>query len=140
MEGQKEEYKKGYKGFVLMMAGLVAIMFLLPFIPNADAKITAIVLDNIMNFWMALLTWIIYITEKVYWYTGLSYEEALKAGSSVRKRYAMSHFQRFAAFAAAYVVYSLISCFFSVPFIADIMIETIGIVVVAISTMNIKLK
>ncbi|MGN0408600.1 MAG: hypothetical protein ACI4EJ_10085 [Bacteroides sp.] len=135
----EKEYKKSYKGFVGLMILFVALMFLLPFIPNADAKVITIILLNFMNLWMALLTWVIYKTQKIYWYTGLTYEEAKKADPDSRKRYAMRHFKRFAGLAAVFALYSVISYFFKVPLAADILLGTIGLVAVAISTINIKL-
>ena len=92
-----------------------------------------------MTIGMALLTWIIYKNEKIYWYTGLSYEDARKAGSEQRKEYAMKHFKRFGIFAGIYLVYSIIALLFDIPIGVSITIVLIGLVGVALSTMNIKL-
>lgn len=139
--GMEKEYgEKSYKGFAGLMSLFVLLMFLLPFIPNAGAELISIIIFNGMNLWMALLTWVIYKTEKIYWYTDMSYEEAAKAGTDNRKKYAIRHFKRFALFAAAFALYSVISYLLRVPLMADILLETIGIVAVAVSTINIKLE
>ena len=62
-----KEYKKSYRGFVILMVVFVVALFALPFISNADAKAISIIVFNIMNLWMALVTFVIYKTEKIYW-------------------------------------------------------------------------
>ena len=60
-----KEYKKSYRGFVILMVVFVVALFALPFIPNADAKVISIIIFNIMNLWMALVTFVIYKTDKI---------------------------------------------------------------------------
>ena len=79
-----KEYKKSYRGFVILMVVFVVALFALPFIPNADAKAISIIVFNIMNLWMALVTFVIYKTEKIHWFTGILYEEALNTLSEFR--------------------------------------------------------
>ena len=135
-----EEYKKSYKGFVAMLLVLVVLMFVTGLLPTEDVKVITLLIFNIAVVWMAFLTWVIYKTEKIYWYTGLTYEDAVKVSSDSRKEYALRHFKRFAVFAVIYLVYSVISYIMQLPLAIDIGLGTLGIVTVAISTMNIKLR
>ncbi|MGN0514899.1 MAG: hypothetical protein ACI4GD_11525 [Lachnospiraceae bacterium] len=133
------EYKKSYKGFVIWMVLFIICMFACAFVPTEDGNLITLLIDNIMTIGMALLTWLIYKNEKIYWYTGLSYEDAKKAGSEQRKEYAMKHFKRFGIFAGIYLVYSIIALLFDIPIGVSITIVLIGLVGAALSTMNIKL-
>lgn len=134
-----EDYKKSYKGFIVLMAAFVILLFLLSFITDVDADFITIIICNLTNIWMVLLTWIIYRTEKIYWYTGIAYEEAARTSSENRKRYAIRHFRRFAIYAVVFILYSAFAFLCNISLIVSSMIETIGIVAVAISTINIKL-
>ena len=93
-----EEYKKSYKGFVAMLLVFVVLLFAIGLLPTEDVKVITLLIFNIAAIWMALLTWVIYKTEKIYWYTGLTYEDAVKVSSESRKEYALRHFKRFAVF------------------------------------------
>lgn len=123
-----------------MMFVFFGILFLLPHVPNVNAKTMSLLLFNLTNIWLMLLTWVIYKTEKIYWYTGLSYEEAAKASSEMRKKYAIRHFLRFAIFTAGYGLYSVISYLDDIHIGFDIVIEIVCIVTAVVSTVNIKLK
>lgn len=133
------DYKKSYSGFIIMMLVFTAVMFVLPFISDIGENAITIILFNFLDIWMVLLTWIIYKTEKIYWYTGVSYEEAAKTDSANRKRYAFCHFKRFLYYAVIYAVYSVIAYLADISLTSNILFATVGIVAVAISTINIKL-
>ena len=133
------EYKKSYKGFVLWMVLFIASLFGCAFVPTKDANLMTLLVDNVMTIGMAILTGIIYKNEKIYWYTGLSYEDAKQASSRQRKKYAMQHFKRFGIFAGIYLAYWIMAYFFAMPIGLSITIALFGLAGVAISTMNIKL-
>lgn len=134
------EYKKSYKGFVIWFIVFLVLCFCCAIIPMKDINLLTLLIYNMMTIGMAILTWIIYKNEKIYWYTGLSYEEAKRASSEQRKKYAMRHFKRFAILAVAYVVYSIIAYCFTLPIGVSTTVVLIGMVGTAISTMNIKLE
>ncbi|MDD6571541.1 MAG: hypothetical protein PUF12_04025 [Thermoflexaceae bacterium] len=133
------EYKKSYKGLVIWMVLFIVFLFGCAFVPTEDTNFMTLLVDNVMTIGMAILTWIIYKNEKIYWYTGLSYEDAKQAGSKQRKKYAMQHFKRFGIFAGIYLAYSIMAYLFIMPIGLSITIALFGLVGVAISTMNIKL-
>ena len=80
--------KKSYKGFmawlVLFCVGVLAIIFM--DIKNID--LVGLVLGNYMFITLAILTGMIYKNEAIYWYTGISYQEACAVTSKQRKEYA----------------------------------------------------
>lgn len=137
----KTEYKKSYKGFVAFIFALTAIMIFLPSLPiihSAESSMLAIM--NICTIGMAMLMYIIYKTEYVYWFNGTEYEEALKAGSERRKKFAWEHFKRFGLFALVYGAFSCGVCLLNLSsYWINLAVGTIGLICVAISTIRIKL-
>ena len=136
------EYKKTYKGFWIWMICFVAVLLLVGLIPAKaalSASISMRLIDNICAIAMAILAFMIYESEYVYWYNGISYEEALKADSERRRAYAWKHFQRFGTFAVIHLIISITAQLFGVSMWVDFTILVVGIIGVAFSTINIKL-
>lgn len=133
------EYKKSYKLFILWIIGTIITSFLPAFLHEMKLQIMLAIVDNILTIDIFLLTLIIYLTESVYWYNGTTFEQARDAGSKRRKAFAAAHMKRFGIFALAYLVYSILSILIGLPSALDVVVVVIGIVVVAISTINIKL-
>lgn len=134
------EYKKSYSGLVLIIALYAVLMLGVVFIPNISARFANVLILNGTNLWIAFLSWVIYKTERIYWFTGIDYKKALNVPSQSRKEYALKHFQRFGLFTAAFIVYSIISCVSGMSVWWDINIEIVGIIGVAFSTIGIKLE
>lgn len=65
--------------------------------------------------------------------------EAKEAGSERRKKFALVHMKRFGYFALAFFLYNVVSVLVGVPYGVDITIACVGLVIVAFSTMKIKL-
>lgn len=133
------ELKKSYKGFVFWMIGFVVAMFSGVILPIEDDALLMRVTLNICVMAIVLLSFIIYKTEYVYWYTGTEYEEAVEAGSERRKLYGLRHFKRFAVFGIIFLVYTVVAQLLSVHMAVDAIVATLGLVGVAISTIGIKL-
>ncbi len=74
------EYRKTYQGFILWMIGFIIASIGAAFLPFKEDLLIRITL-NICTIGAAILTYIIYKTEYIYWYNGTSYEEAKNAGS-----------------------------------------------------------
>lgn len=134
------EYKKSYSGLVLIIALYAVLMLGVVFMPNISARFANVLILNGTNLWIAFLSWVIYKTERIYWFTGIDYNKALNVPSQSRKEYALKHFQRFGLFTAAFIVYSIISCVSGMSVWWDINIEMVGIIGVAFSTIGIKLE
>ena len=131
--------KKSYAGFVWWMlgyiAGLAAIILLLP----GDA---ALQLRGLLGFTaadVALLAWIIWRTESVYWYNGTEYEDAVKAGSERRSAFAWKHFRIFGWYALGQIAFCLVMHLLGLPWWIDIIVFCVGLCAAAFSTMPIKL-
>lgn len=139
MELIKMEYKKSYKGLWIWIVVFCAAYFLCIFLPPMRTQLLTAILDNVMSIAIFALTLIIYLTENVYWYTGIEYKVALNAGSERRKAYALIYVKRFGIYAAAFLVYTLISILVGIPYGIDILVATLGLIVTAVSTVNLKL-
>lgn len=133
------EYKKSYLGIWFWIFGMCAAYFGCFFLPKMDIQITIAILDNVMTISIFALSLIIYLLETVYWYNGIEYEEALKAGTDRRKKCALEHMKRFGGFALIFLVYSVLSILIGIPYGVDIAVVTIGLIVTAITTIKINL-
>lgn len=133
------EYKKSYVGFWIWMLVWCVVFFAICFLPIHNTQILIALCDNIMTMGCFVLTLIVYLSESVYWYNGTSFEEAKNAGRVRRKRFALEHMKRFGIFAALFLLYSIVSILLKLPYGLDITVVTVGIVVVALSTIPIKL-
>ena len=131
--------KKSYTGFVIWLIGFCAMMTLLAFLPTEDVGLIVRLLNNIMRIGIVILMFMIYKTEKVFWINGVSYEDAVEAGSERRRTYAMRYLKRFGIFAAGIFLYSFIAQMLHIPYGIDIAIGFVGIVACAFSTMRFKL-
>ena len=133
------ELKKSYKGFIIWLIGFCAICFGVVFLPIKDYHMIVRVINNISTIGVALLTFIVYKTEFIYWYNGISYEEALQVGKDRRKVYAWKLFRLFGLFALVFLGFSIIAQILNISSWIDIAALFIGIVAIAISTMGVKL-
>ena len=133
------ELKKSYKGFVIWLLIFVATMFGCAFLPIENGAVLTRIVMNVCVLNIVLLAFIIYKTEYVYWYNGTEYKQAVEAGSERRKAFAKKHLKRFGMFALLYLVYSVVAQLIQVPYGVDIAVATVGMVVVAISTIKFKL-
>lgn len=133
------ELKKSYKGFLLWMLVFVVTMLGCAFLPIENGAVLTRIVMNVCVLNIALLAFIIYKTEHVYWYNGTEYKQAVEAGSERRKKFAKKHLKRFGIFALLYLVYSVVAQLIQVPYGVDIAVATAGMVVVAISTIKFKL-
>lgn len=133
------ELKKSYKGFVWWLILYTAALLALCFLPIEDGSlITRLILSGTAA-GLALLAYIIYRTEYVYWYNGTEYEDAVAAGSQRRQAFAWKHFERFAACAAVCVLYSAAAHALGWPFWIDIVLFCVALMATAVSTIRIKL-
>ncbi len=133
------ELKKSYKGLVIWFIFFTVTFLLLTFLKINDTALVARIGMNIMTFYVAILAYIIYKTGYVYWYNGITYEEACEVGEERRKLCALRHFQRLGLCAAFYFVFSVVAHLLNIPYGVDIAVATVSIIVAAFSTISIKL-
>ena len=131
--------KKSYTGLILWLIVYTVTIFLPAFLPTDDGGL----LTRIIMGWTAiailLLMLMIYISEKVYWINGVTYEEAVEAGSARRKTFALRHLVHFGVFSAPYLVFTIVAQILGWPFWIDIVVVTVGIIAAAVSTVRIRL-
>lgn len=132
------EYKKSYKGLIFSIIGYVAVMVTIALLPLESRLLTVLTVD-VTVLWIVLLAYIIYKTEAVYWYSGMYYEDALKAGSDRRKIYALKHLKRFGLAGAISIGISIFGYLGSIPGFVIVLIVWGIIVAASISTMGFKL-
>ncbi|MCI5951183.1 MAG: hypothetical protein MRZ63_02565 [Anaerostipes sp.] len=132
------EYRKTYQGFILWMIGFIIASIGAAFLPFKEDLLIRITL-NICTIGAAILTYIIYKTEYIYWYNGTSYEEAKNAGSERRKQFAWRHLKRFGLFAIAFFLFSVFAQVCRLSFWIDFWILCLGILATAISTIRFQL-
>lgn len=133
------ELKKSYKGFVWFMLGFVAALFALCFLPTENGGLLMRLICNLSTGSIALLAYIIYRTEYVYWYNGTEYEEAVAAGSERRRAFARKHLNSFAVCALGYLLYSALAQALGWHWWIDLVLCFVGLIAAAVSTIKIKL-
>lgn len=133
------ELKKSYKGFWIWMLCFLVACFALPFLKLEDAALTVRIIMNIMTIGMGILTYMIYRNGYVYWYTGITYEEAAAVSEERRKEYAFKHFKLFGIFALVYLVITIVLHLCHVHFWVDLVFGTLALIVVAVRTIWFKL-
>lgn len=132
-------YRKSYKGFVIWLIGFLALMLAICFLPVDNSAVITRLLANLCTLGMAHLTWLIWRTESVYWYNGVSFEEAEQAGSERRKTYALRHFRLFRLYALIALGISLVAHLLHLPWWIDFTLMCGGLVAAAFRTMAYKL-
>lgn len=131
--------KKSYLGFWIWTIVYTASVMCMAYLPIHNTDILIRIIFNYTNVAITVLTIIMFINEKIFWYNGISYEQAVDAGSERRKAYALKHVKVFGAATLIYLIISLITCLFNMSFWADTIIYTLIIVIAAISTVKFKL-
>ena len=131
--------KKSYKGFIVWLLVFVVSIFVCAFLPIDDGALITRILLNACMLELTLLTYIIYKTGYVYWYTGVNYEDAVNAGEIRRKEYGLAHFKLFWSFNLLFIGYSILSHLVNPYFWIDMIVLGIGVVVIAIRTMKFQL-
>lgn len=108
-------------------------------LPIGNVNILTRLFLNVMAISILVLAYIIYKNEAVYWYSGVSFEETLKADSERRKKYALAHVSTFAKFAFAMFLVSSLMQLFALSIMWDICFCVVGMIYSAVSTIKIRL-
>ena len=132
-------YRKSYRGFVIWLIVFLVLIFAICFLPAEDAAIMTRLITNLCTLGMAHLTWLIWRTESVYWYNGVSFEDAAKAGAERRKAYALRHFRLFGGYALVALVVTAAAQMLHLPWWVDFTLVCGGLIAAAFRTMAYKL-
>ena len=131
--------KKSYTGFIVWMFLFIGILFSLSFLPVEDESIMIRSVFVFTSLAIAGMMLLIYFTEQVYWINGITYEQAVEAGSARRKAFALRHLVRFGICTAIYLLFAVVGQIIGWPFWIDIIVFTVGVIATAISTIGITL-
>lgn len=131
--------KKSYTGFMLWLMIFVAATLGISLLPTEDWQLLMRLIILLMGWGIAALAFIIWRTEQVYWYNGITYEEAEAAGSERRKDYAWRHLKVFGIYALGISVFVWGMQMLGASAWIDFTVGTIGLIVAGCCTMPIKL-
>ena len=131
--------KKSYTGFILWLMIFVAATLGISLLPTEDWQLMMRLIILLMAWGIAALAFIIWRTERVYWYNGITYEEAEAAGSERRKDYAWRHLKVFGIYALGISVFVWGMQMLGASAWIDFTVGTIGLIVAGCCTMPIKL-
>ena len=145
----QQSYHKTYKPLILWMILFIAVCTLIPTVIirilqelfqinwGAGPEVRMILMFMVIA--IDGLMWMIFAGEYVYWINGgPSFEEAKVAGSEKRKAYAAAHLSVFLKMTLVCCVYIVVSSFFRLPMLIDVVVIASAIVVAAIKTMPIR--
>lgn len=132
-------YKKSYKGFIIWLLVFCIIMTSFVFFPIQNTDLLMRVLDNACIWGIVLLSYIIYKTGYIYWYNGITYEEAANASPERRQSYARKHFIDFGRFALLFLALSIVGQLLRLPGWINCIAATVGLIFVAVRTIKYKL-
>ena len=131
--------KKSYKGFAAWLIAFIAATLALGLISTQDTALLMRLILLLMAWGIAVLAFIIWRTEQVYWCNGTSYEEAEAAGSERRKAFAWKHLRLFGGYALGLSVFIWVMHMLGVSVWVDFTVGTVGLIATSCCTMPIKL-
>ena len=134
------EYKHTYKGFIAFFIGFIIALGGFAFLSGLYFYQHIVrVSISVVTVGVTLLTFIIYKTQYIYWFNGITYDDALEAGEIRRKEYAMAHFRLFTIFSSLQVMFSLIMGILAITQWVDFAVSAVALCMVGIGTLKIKL-
>lgn len=134
-----KEYKKSYLGLVIIILIYFISLACLFFLKNIDLNTITHITGILTVVFVFSITFVIYLTGYIYWYNGISYEDALNKTKEERKIYAKKIMLIFLVFLSLYLIYSLFAIIFKFPYYGTILVLTVSLIVSAISTIKVKL-
>ena len=129
--------KATYKGFILWLVFFVASL-ILAVLPE-DRDLAARLCFLIALFDLVILMLIIYLTERIYWLTEISFQQAQAAGRQKRKRLAYEQLMRFLYLLAIYLLWAFAGHLGHFYIWTDMIVVILGLCIVAFWTTHVKL-
>lgn len=137
-----KEYKKSYTGFLIILLLYLIAAFLPIFIPvihDRPGAVTAWLCFATAVFVFALIFYI-YKSEKLYLFSGVTYEQAARLSSEQRRNYAYLTLKKFLPATVILIAYSVLAFIAKLPDALSIVILCLVLVAAAFSTMKIKVE
>ena len=132
-------YKKSYKGFVIGLIVYVGLLLSLALIPGMNDQLAMRLIMLLTIWYMAALSFQVWVTEQIYWYNGTTFEAAEAAGTERRKEFAWRHFRIFGRFALLHTAVALAMLLLGWSAWIDFTVGTVGLCVACFMTTPIKL-
>ena len=137
-----KEYKKSYLGFIVITLLYFAVAFAPIFIPAISER------PGAGTAWMCFATalfvfamiFYIYKSEKIYLFSGISYEDAARCTPEKRRNYAYLHVKKFLPCTVVLIAYSVLAYITKLPDAVSIVLMVVVLVATALSTTRIKLE
>ncbi|MBE6037840.1 MAG: hypothetical protein E7218_01385 [Anaerofustis stercorihominis] len=137
-----ENYKKSYKGFVLWLVLFFAVHIFgaEPLISMVEENYSVYASLSLTLIFLDILTYVIYKTEYIYWYNGMSYDTARKASSGARKEYAHRHLIKFVYASIMWLFYGILKSLTGIKLWVDVLVFCALIIGAALSTITVRLE
>lgn len=121
------------------MLGFIAAAAVVSLLPIEDEGLFARIINNLCTVGIEILMFLIYKTEKIFWINGISYEEAVAAGSHRRRALARKYVKLFGIFGASFFLFSVIAQLLHLHWGIDVALVIAGMTACAFSTMRFQL-
>lgn len=131
--------KKSYTGPIVWMIVFIGALTAFSFLPFDNTEVLMRVILLLMGWGIAVLAFIIWRTEQVYWYNRTSYKEAAAADSERRKAFAWKHLRVFGGYALGLSAFVALMHLLGASAWIDFTVGTVGLVAAACFTIPIKL-
>lgn len=129
--------KPTYKGFIIWLVFFVTS--LIPAVRLENRDLAARLCFGIGLIDLVILMLIIYWTERIYWFSGISFEQARQAGSQQRKNYALKILKRFVYLLGIFLIYAFIGHIWHFHNLFDMVIIIFGMIITCFSIFKIQL-
>ena len=137
-----KEYKKSYLGFIIILLLYLAAAFAPAFIPAMQKRpgaTTAWMCFTTAIFVFAMIIYI-YKSGKIYIFSGITYEDALKVSPEKRRNYAYLHVKKFLPCTVILIAYSVLAYIAKLPDAVSIVLMMVVLLATAFSTNKIRLE
>lgn len=129
--------KPTYKGFIIWLVFFIASM--IPALRLENRDLAARLCFGICLIDLVILMLIIYWTERIYWFSGISFEQARQAGSQQRKNYALKILKRFVYLLGIYLLFAFIGHIWHFHILFDMVIIIFAMIITCFSIFKIQL-
>ena len=131
--------KHSYKPLIYWSLALLLITWGTAFLPAEDYVLITAIVDNEITILIALLMYLMYKSQRVYWLSGTSYEEAVAAGSERRMSFRRAHLKIFTVARVVNLAVSFLLLFFQAGIWPQIISLCLIMITAAIFSIKIKL-
>ena len=136
-----KEYKKSYTGFLIILLLYLIAAFVPIFIPVLHDRPGAVTawLCFATALFVFVMIFYIYKSEKLYLFSGVTYEQAAGLSPEKRRNYAYLTLKKFLPATVILIAYSLLAFIARLPDALSVIVMCLVLVAAAFSTMKIKI-